>query len=512
MATTVRPKVQLTQIEDYTGGLNLRADQFQLKDNESPEILNFDIDPRGGIRTRRGVVNLHDTPLGSAPLGFMKLTTISGTQQLLTVSGTTVFYSTGSNWTTTGITVAGRSRGQTFVDRIYIQDGVNAVKSWTGAAAATLGVAYSPDIDAPTSGNMPKAKLIVAHNNHLFIANTLEGATSFPNRVRFSHPGKAEAWRDIDYFDVTPDDGDQITGLLPFRDHLIIFKHRSVYALYGVDFNDFSLLPITHTTGAPTQEAVTASPSTAYWWSNADGLFSYNGSQVFYLFEPLRPAIQDGTITTFNAVVAGFYEGKVYLGVPWLSGRSTLVFDPSLNGGAWTRFDLPVTDMMTWFRIDGSDLFVGWLTSRLYMFQMEKPGQTFDQFAPATVTPIAAHWYSRWLDAHLAAAKKRWKRPNIVSVASASTDVNLDLYEDFNNVQRKRRTLITLTGLGTASVWGTAVWGTATWGGDGARHDFDRTSTLGTSHAVQLRLFSTGTTTSWGVDSITIPFITKRLR
>jgi hypothetical protein len=38
--------------DDFTGGLNLRADQFQLAPNESPKMLNVEIDPRGGIFSR----------------------------------------------------------------------------------------------------------------------------------------------------------------------------------------------------------------------------------------------------------------------------------------------------------------------------------------------------------------------------------------------------------------------------------------------------------------------------
>ena len=33
---------------DFTGGLNLRADQFNLGVSESPTLLNVDVDPRGG--------------------------------------------------------------------------------------------------------------------------------------------------------------------------------------------------------------------------------------------------------------------------------------------------------------------------------------------------------------------------------------------------------------------------------------------------------------------------------
>ena len=39
---------------DVTGGLNTRKSAFQLAPNEVPEILNMEIDPRGGVYTRKG--------------------------------------------------------------------------------------------------------------------------------------------------------------------------------------------------------------------------------------------------------------------------------------------------------------------------------------------------------------------------------------------------------------------------------------------------------------------------
>src|SRR5215471_8011123 len=47
-------RLQPVDLTDFTGGLNLRRDQFQLAPNESPDMLNVDCDPRGGFYTRKG--------------------------------------------------------------------------------------------------------------------------------------------------------------------------------------------------------------------------------------------------------------------------------------------------------------------------------------------------------------------------------------------------------------------------------------------------------------------------
>ena len=43
-----RAGFKLEMLENFSGGLNLRSDQFNLAPNESPEMLNVDVDPRGG--------------------------------------------------------------------------------------------------------------------------------------------------------------------------------------------------------------------------------------------------------------------------------------------------------------------------------------------------------------------------------------------------------------------------------------------------------------------------------
>ena len=56
----------LEVLESFSGGLNLRSDQFNLQDNESPDLLNVTVDPRGGIRMRDGVDRRNVAPLAQS--------------------------------------------------------------------------------------------------------------------------------------------------------------------------------------------------------------------------------------------------------------------------------------------------------------------------------------------------------------------------------------------------------------------------------------------------------------
>lgn len=47
--------IKMDTRKDFRGGMNLRADAFELAGNESPDLVNVDIDPRGGVEQRQGI-------------------------------------------------------------------------------------------------------------------------------------------------------------------------------------------------------------------------------------------------------------------------------------------------------------------------------------------------------------------------------------------------------------------------------------------------------------------------
>ena len=96
---TARRQFSLEVLESFSGGLNLRSDQFNLEDNESPDMLNVTVDPRGGIRMRDGVNRRNTTAVSHDVKGMWGLHTDSGTNQLMANWGTAVGYSETGNFT-----------------------------------------------------------------------------------------------------------------------------------------------------------------------------------------------------------------------------------------------------------------------------------------------------------------------------------------------------------------------------------------------------------------------------
>ena len=80
---TARRQFSLEVLESFSGGLNLRSDQFNLEDNESPDMLNVTVHPRGGIRMRDGVNRRNTTALSHDVKGMCGFHTDSVTNQLM---------------------------------------------------------------------------------------------------------------------------------------------------------------------------------------------------------------------------------------------------------------------------------------------------------------------------------------------------------------------------------------------------------------------------------------------
>jgi len=97
--TSRRAQFKLETLESFTGGLNLRSDQFNLADDESPDMLNVLVDPRGGIRQRDGVDRRNTTALSADVKGIWSFFTDSGTDAVMVNYGTKVAHSVSGNFT-----------------------------------------------------------------------------------------------------------------------------------------------------------------------------------------------------------------------------------------------------------------------------------------------------------------------------------------------------------------------------------------------------------------------------
>lgn len=350
--------VRLLEASSFSRGLRLDVDAFQLGEGESPDLLNVDLDPRGGVAQRRAVVpvNASAVPFTSPIHSLFDFAKTDGTEQILVGSGLYTYYGTGANFTSIGTTwtASSRQRAVAFRDALYIQNGTDAPRKWTGSVVSNLAQVFNDNLAAPDDGDMPIAKTITAWQGYVWIANTYEAATRYGSRVRFSHPNRAEDWETLAYIDIDVGrDGDEITALVPLADRLLVFKNHSVHMITGYDAATFAVTFVGDV-GAPSQEAVAATEYGVYFFSWPNGLHFYNDRGIQYEFDALYPAIRDGDIPDAyhaNATV-GWLGRRVFVNVPWGSStlnNRTFILTPG-KGGGWTQYDLPLGPMLEWRR------------------------------------------------------------------------------------------------------------------------------------------------------------------
>lgn len=577
--------IDVKQVFDFTGGINFRADQFQLKENESPAMLNVEIDPRGGVFSRAGFQTKHSTAVvasGSVwkPKGLFNYQYPSAPQILLTTgySGATdgkIYRSTGGNFTKITAdafndvnvkSTNGASITQ-WEDSVYFAIGKSAtyMYSWTaGDTYATQLTASGPtwqpyEIPALTP-YMPRAELVLAHANKLFVANTFEDGTAYPNRLRWSHENLPGSWYQQDYIDIIAG-GEGIRGIQIVDGQLLIFKPKAIYLLMGYDADSFQLVELSKVLGIDYPQQAVAGSGGVYFFDFPNGLYFYDRNGIQDIFERIRPIILNNEVNssyTFD-ITLSFVRNRLWISMPYApSGQSSppdypsvnFIFDPTIGArGAYTMFQTaewfdpliasPDDDLIGGFGLvcgidwrDASDnpfyLMVSPYEDYAYVMYVDDYSNTLDDF-PATFNgKYQTNYKTAWFDDNRYVQLKSFIRPYFVlKEVSQPTLIRLGIYKNYDETTQSGGTKsISLTPLisgatysttGSGGVYGSAVYGVSTVGAVIKRKGV---APLGRGYAVQLKFMGPDQTTDavtnpgrkWGLNSIGYKFKRRKIR
>ena len=528
-------RYKLEMLENFNGGLNLRSDQFNLAASESPAMLNVDVDPRGGIKMRLGVNKRNTTALGSRVTGLGEFTPDGGTARVICSYGTTVAESATADFTTlAGVSVTNGERlyGQTTNSKFYGVSGTSSSFVYNGTTASNL----ASNING-SAGNYPIAKYTCHWNNFAWTASSTEGGTAYKNRVRWSRIDDPETWFDYDYVDVNVGErGDELSGLVPFADRLLIFKTNSVHALYGHDSQTFQLVPLTQDIGSVSMSSPISTPYGVFFWYDRQGVWMYNGEQFIWIFGKLQPAIDDGRLQFNNPPQLAWFKNRLYVSVDWhdtggpVTHRRVLIFDPTLaESGAWTMTNIDANAMLTFAPPNGEQDLLGACygnVGRVISFEQDRESD----FYGATTSHIDSSYTTSWLVGKNPIVKKRWGKPRIVVSADSTVALSAKLYTDYDTAQYKKSMPFGVqTSVGAGATWaasagptgGTGVWGvdaedfTSIWSSEPNTDvtNIERLPTLGTAKAIQLKIEGPETADeAWEVNAMAFTYIHRRLR
>lgn len=549
--------IQIFEQKDFTGGLNLRSDQFQLADNESPEMLNVEVDPRGGVFSRGGMLRINTDNVAGTwnPQKLFAFNSAFG-NKLLLANGNKLFQYSSPNFVTVknaanmDITASG-THGfcvAAWGPTLYLASGVSGVNggfAWDGLnpAAPLTASGASPNAwqtrAAAPAGKMPQAEHLVVHANKLFVANTFEEGASHRNRIRWSDEELPTNWVKSDYIDIFGG-GKEITGMTVVNGILTIFKENAIYVLYGyssvIGDDDFRLVQVSNDIGCSNHHSMVATESGVFFYSARKGLFFFDGSNLNNIFEPMRSAFDLGLINpaAVEAISVSAVGRRIWLSLPFSTDGSApndptvnLVYDPSM--GSYTMFKTSdgygVVDGID-FRTDSGEEWrllchpIVPAVLRVDMFNF-----SYDQIAVNGIEQgFNTVYRTKWFDAGSFLQRKMFRRPDFVMRETETPqNIDVDVYHDFQESEgSEKRSFVlglspTATGMLWNENWATLVAGSAVeyegnvWSNDTLGGSIKTARNLGLCKTVQLR-FSGETKKPWGINSIGYKWVPRRIK
>ena len=523
----------LLSVIDFRGGLNLSADLFALQDNESPSLLNVDPNIRGGLDRRRPIVETNSTALPGRISYLTQYNASSGQYLIAAIKPTATVSTTNVLWRSSGLNFTAitlptlptvDSSGELNYSSatykpaasndniLYLQNGRQPCVKYDGATAPTaLGQTLG------TVGNVPVGAQTASWHDRVWVANTLESSTSYPNRIRFSQTNDPETFLSASYIDIESGrDGDAIQALVPLSDRLLVFKGQSIYMISGYDETTFASNLVSSTEGAVSANAVAVSEGICYFFSWPNGLYRLRpGSAPEFLFERLSPMTRNVGISSLmkKRISVSVFGRRVWVSIPQDDSfiaigstnfaNMTYIWDPQLGkGGAWTRYGLGIGKGLT-YSVTGQASFSVAPGPNGRVLNVDKVGATQDRL-DGTDADIVSYYYTNWIDAGQPVTFKRWQRPRLVVEDYGSAVVGVDYYLDYAINQPVKITSYTTTGVPVAGVWG-QNWNSMVWSfSNPENHSIEKLTSVGRARSVLLRFYNTGP--DWGLNSISLPY------
>ena len=189
----------------------------------------------------------------------------------------------------------------------------------------------------PVSG----AKFIAHHTDRLWIASTQDR----PDTVWYSRLLDYSSWNDpetgIDnLIDVSVGDNQRITGLVPARENLMIFKDHSIYILRGYLPEEWVLDRITDDLGCIAPKSIAKLDSTVVWLSHR-GVYLDDGASFRRIGGPvdkwITEALTDAQREQAVGLIAGIHYILHFPDTP--EGPVCLVWNGRLDN--WVKWVLP---------------------------------------------------------------------------------------------------------------------------------------------------------------------------
>jgi len=229
------PKIELLEIKDFSGGLNTRQEVRSIAANESPAMMNVNITDEGAVITRFGYEEVCELPAGTRTYGvipfykntataFKKLCIFGQDGKLYTISGSSTTPVDNGSYTSS-MTATETVRGSVLNSLLVFGNGTASTQKFDGTTISnitTYAVAAKNDIFSNWGGTG-----VSSGGTKMYGA----GSSSAPTALYHSDTDNPDNWDTggAGALNVSLNDGEQITGINPLDDTLVIFKYDHTF-------------------------------------------------------------------------------------------------------------------------------------------------------------------------------------------------------------------------------------------------------------------------------------------
>ena len=228
-------------------GLDDTSAPTQVQDGRAQDIQNVKLSVSGAMRKRHGVslpvtvgtdaLALKDT-LDISDEAFCAVTGLaytrfsSGTERIIAICGSRFYFLNGvASWDQLAAPpITGGANNQfvftTALDNLIGTNDVNAPIQYNGTTVSAV------SFSGLSAANTPSvAKTTIFFKNYLIFANTVEGGTQRPTRIRWANVGTINTWTDADNIDISALGGQEINCVAELYDTLIVGLTDSLYKI-----------------------------------------------------------------------------------------------------------------------------------------------------------------------------------------------------------------------------------------------------------------------------------------
>ena len=301
---------------------------------------------------------------------------------------------------------------------------------------------------------------------------------------------------------------EQITGLFPFREELIIFSSSTIHRLVGSSFADFQLLQITEDLGCLFNDTIQEVGGDIMFLSQGGLRFlsaternnDFGLALASRSIQPDMITFRSGWEDYCSAVIRGKNQYRIF-------GYTEATSSATTRGYIATQF----TDQeapTSWSEIMGikarvadsrycpvcAEEFVLFANNDGFVYRMEQ-GSSFDGGA------ITAQFYTPWLTMDDPRIRKTVYKLNTYFDPDGVIEGNVRMKLDYNSSKKIQPRAINFTNdTSDTAVWGSGTWGEFNWGGSVTY--IYRETTVGSGFSISFEYEFEDTNEPFSVDTL----------